>query len=398
MDIWKSMVGMIEAELTDAEPERTLAKLNASGVELYQLQSTGVLTARMRLRRRDYKRAQKIVERGGGSLRLLRTLGGYWKVRSLIKRPVLLGGLAALLSLSLFLPTRILFVRVEGNQTVPTRQILEEAQKCGIAFGASRREVRSERMKNALLESLPQLQWAGVNTAGSVATISVRERPNVEQTQPENTVSSLIADRDGFILSITATAGSPLVQVGQAVKKGEILISGYTDCGISIRAERAEGEIIAQTSRSIRAVSLTCSLTRGEKQGTKRNISILFGKKRINLWKGSGICDTSCGRMYTEYAVTLPGGFALPLKLCIEEITRYALMESTLPEDQTEQAMAGYVDRYLLRQMIAGEILQADRGFTLEEEVCRMEGTFLCREMLGRRQQERVGAIHGEDN
>ena len=89
-------------------------------------------------------------------------------------RPVLLAGLGILFLLAMYLPSRVLFIRVEGNMQIPDRQILAAAEECGIRFGASRREVRSEKVKNALLSSVPQLQWAGVNTAGCVATISVR--------------------------------------------------------------------------------------------------------------------------------------------------------------------------------------------------------------------------------
>ena len=61
--------------------------------------------------------------------------------------------------------------------------------------------------------------------------------------------------RDGFIVSATVTRGNFLCRVGQSVKAGQVLISGYTDCGICIQATRAEGEIYAQTSRDFAAVT-----------------------------------------------------------------------------------------------------------------------------------------------
>lgn len=42
-------------------------------------------------------------------------------------------------------------------------------------------------MKNALLSAIPELQWAGVNTYGCRAVISVRERTLPERKpEPEN--------------------------------------------------------------------------------------------------------------------------------------------------------------------------------------------------------------------
>lgn len=398
MDIWKSVGGMITAELTDAEKERTLARLNDAGIVLYQLESTGELTAKMRIRRGDFAKAQKLVARGGGKLQRIQDLGLYWSVRNLLRRPILLSGIGLVLALTLFLPTRVLFVRVDGNQSVPARQILAEAEACGISFGASRSKVRSERVKNQLLERLPQLQWAGINTAGCVATVSVRERPTETDNTPDTDISGIAADRDGYILSMTVTAGTPMVQVGQAVKKDQLLISSYTDCGLCIRAQRAEGEVLAQTSRMLDAVTPARAIVRRAEERVRRRVGILFGKKRINLWKDSGICDTTCGRMYAEHSATLPGGFVLPFKIWVEEWVSYTFQVQALPQDRAEVALTEFSDRYLVSQMVAGEILEAKRNFCTEPELYRLEGRFLCREMLGKRQQERIGAIYGEDN
>ena len=95
----------------------------------------------------------------------------------------------------------------------------------------------------------------GVNTSGCVATVSVRERTDPEVTEQDSAVSNIVASRDGFIVSATVTRGNFLCRVGQSVKAGQVLISGYTDCGICIQATRAEGEIYAQTSRDFAAVT-----------------------------------------------------------------------------------------------------------------------------------------------
>ena len=74
----------------------------------------------------------------------------------------------------------------------------------------------------------------------------------MQQTDQKSAgVGSIVASRDGVITSITTTKGTPLCKAGQAVKAGQILISGYTDCGISIRADPAEGEVFAETYREM---------------------------------------------------------------------------------------------------------------------------------------------------
>ena len=396
MDIWKSLDGMVEAELTSAEPGAALEAANARGIPLYDVTQISDLTFRFRVRRRDYRTLETLSEKRGEALRLRRRLGVYWVARRLLGRPMLLIGLTVFLAAALYLPTRIFFVRVEGNAATPTRLILEAAGQSGIRFGASRRAVRSEKMKNALLSALPQLQWAGVNTSGCVATVSVRERTDPEVSEPDSGVSSIVAARDGFIVSATVTRGNSLCRVGQAVKAGQVLISGYTDCGICIQATRAEGEIYAQTSRTFAAVTPAKWTLRGEDTGVKRKYSLIIGKKRINLWKDSGILQGSCDRMDTSYELTLPGGFCLPVTLCVEEYTSYEKEMMTLGEDAAEAALSRFAQNTLSQQMVAGRILGRKESVTQSEDVFLLEGTYACVEMIGRVRREQIGDTNGK--
>ena len=391
MDFWKSVAGMMEVELTSAELGAAFGVVAGENIPIFSVRYISDLTARFLVYRRDLDRLMVLSEKRGETLRICRRKGIYWPLKHLLKRPVLLVGMAILLLLVFSLPTRVFFVRVEGNDTVPAKQILAAAEEAGIRFGASRREVRSEKMKNALLSAVPELQWAGVNTFGCVAVISVRERTVQDQTEEKAEVSSIVAVRDGLIYSCTVTQGTSLVRVGQAVTEGQILISGYTDCGICIQATRAEGEIYAETSRALCVITPSEWMHRIEATETAKNYSVLIGKKRINLWKDSGIWDATCGRMYKEYYITLPGGFQLPVALCVEELTRYETVKMEIPQTDAQTALSDFADSYLSQQMIAGNILSRSQTVALENGIYRLDGKYVCTEMIGRVQREQIG-------
>ncbi len=395
MGLFRSLSGLVEVELVSADLPGALAAINGEDIPLFAVRQPDDLTASFRLQRRHYRRLRSLTAGRGESLRVLHKRGLYWAGKSLLYRPVLLVGLLFLFCMLLYLPSRVFFIQVDGNASVPTNLILEAAEECGICFGASRRDVRSERVKNALLEAVPELQWAGVNTAGCVATISVRERSITETAEVENTVSSIAAAIDGIITSCTAIRGNLLCRPGQAVKAGEILISGYTDCGLTIRATRAEGEVFAQTIRKIRAVTPSEYGQRGEITAVKRKITLLIGKNRINLWKDSGISGATCGRMYAEYYVTLPGGFRLPVALAVEEYTLCQVEASIWEEVQSH--LQKFAPGYVQSQMVAGSILSRDEALSESDGIYRLEGEYVCTEMIGRVQREQIGEYHGED-
>ncbi len=398
MRLWNRLAGWIETELTSAQLEAVLTAINASGIAIMDLQRMDELTCTFWIRRKQFRALQALAEKRGESLNIIRRTGLVWAVRTLRRRPVLVSGCLVLALLVGYLPTRVFFVQVSGNSTVPIKQILAAAEACGIGFGASRREVRSEKVKNELLAQVPQLQWAGVNTSGCTAVISVRERAMEEADIKTALVSSIVADRDGYILSGTTVQGNALFQPGQAVKEGQVLISGYTDCGLCIRASRAEGEVFALTSRTLEAVMPSESIHRGAAKAQRKKISILFGKKRINLWEDSGILDSTCGRIYKEYYITLPGGFVLPAALCIDTYTAYACLPNVLPEEQAQEQLRLFAERYLVQQMVAGEIRSRTQVISEAEGAYRLHGSYLCTEMIGREQREQIGETNGKNN
>ena len=393
-----AITGSVRVEITSADLGRILDAITSAGNEIYDIVLLDELTGQFTVSRADYAGILRLCEKRGASVRQIRNNGLYWLGRRLLKRPILVCGMLLLLFLTLWLPGRVLFVRVEGNSAIPTRKILDEAAKCGIGFGATRRDVRSEQVKNRLLGAIQELQWAGINTEGTVAVIQVRERADEQQITENSGFGHIVAVRDGVITSCTATRGSLLCAPGQAVQSGDVLISGYTDCGLTIRAEQAEGEIYALTSRELDAIMSQERTLRLINTGAAKKISLLLGKKRINLWKDSGIWDSTCDRMYEEYYITLPGGFQLPMAFLVE---RYVLWETgteTIPQTDAQQILLDFGESYLRQQMLAGKVLKEEHTFLSDDGQMTMAGQYICMEMIGKMQRLQIGENNGESN
>lgn len=396
MGLVRSLEGAARVRITSADPVGTVSAAAGKGICVEDVTWIDSLTAELTVARRDLKKLRELTRRRGDTVKLAKRIGVYWKAKGLIRRPVLLVGMAAILFAAMYLPGRVLFVRVEGNTTVPARLILEKAEVCGIRFGASRREVRSEKMKNALLEEIPELQWAGVNTAGCVATITVRERSVTREQKRSRGVSSIVAVRDGVVTECTVTKGNGLCRVGQAVKAGEVLISGYTDCGLTIQATRAEGEVFAETKHNLTAVMPSISEKKGTVLRQEKKYALRIGKKQINFYKDSGISAATCDKMYAERYVTLPGGFQLPVALIVEEFTYYDCTEKAVSPEEAAFTLENFAKRYVVNQMVAGEILSGQLVKEQSEDRCSLYAEFSCLEMIGRVQSEEIIKGYGK--
>ncbi len=381
--------------LVSADASAVFEKMNGAGIAVWDLQREDELSFQFRLSKEAYRKALSLVQTRGDDMQILHHEGLYWKLISALNRPVLNGCILAVLLLTFFLPTRVLFLQVQGNRNVPASKILEAAEICGVRFGASRKTLNSEQIKNQLIGILPELKWTGVNSRGCVTTITVRENVPENKTE-EELPGSIVACTDGIVERVTTAKGVSQCVPGDAVSAGQILISGIIDCGGTVLIGSAKGEVIGQTLRKIRAVTPSEGIARLLEKGRTYSASLILGKKRINLWKGSGICHSSCGRMYKEYWLKLPGGFILPVCLTVEEHLEYEVEGCTL--SQREALLSAFAGAYLPAGMLTGQILDADQNIRLLDDHWILEGEYLCREQLGVFQEVQIGEYYGKEH
>lgn len=389
---------VVYAQIVCADISRVLRELIHKNITVHNIKDCGDLSISCVIRTVDISAVEKILSRYGGAISIIRKGGISVIFMAALHRPVFVCSVIMLIFLSVFIPTRILFVEVEGNTEIPDQLIIQTAEACGIHFGTSRRMVNSEKTKNALLEALPELQWAGINTKGCVAIISVEEKRGVSiEDVPKGQVSNIVATRDGLITQCTVHSGNALCTVGQAVSAGQILVSGYTDCGIRIQATRADAEIFAETLRECNMILPSTYTVREDVIGQSQKISLQIGKKVINLSNGSGISGTTCVKMYSKKYITLPGGLRLPVALIIERFISYSTGCDSMDSEQGKGLLEISAENYLLSQMYSGRILHTDSVILYDTDYFVLTGEFLCNEMIGKVVYEESLYINGKN-
>ena len=396
MSIVSSLSGIMVVEIVSADIAGTLEFLCKNQVHLWDISYQDQLTVRVRIYRHAWRKLNSLLTKHGSTVRFVSREGIYWQFCLLLTRPILAFSIVLFLFALICIPSRVFFVRVEGNSTVYSNKILETAANLGVRFGTSRRYVRSEAVKNGMLSAIDELEWVGVNTKGCMAVISVREHTSENKIAIPNNPCDVVAMRDGIVLSCDVTRGNPVCFPGQSVAAGQILISGTVDHGITVTSTAAEGEVFAATQREISVLSHAKTQRRTADCRSKTQFRLLIGKKLINFFKGSGISGGTCVKMYSKYVLTLPGGFELPLGLVRETIIDSELSEIIQEDHEIRKLLSDFASKHIRYQMIAGRILCTDEQFTHGDDVYQLTGIYACTEMIGRVQQDQIGAYHGK--
>lgn len=157
-------------------------------------------------------------------------------------------GLLLFIFINILLSEFIWNIEVKGNTQIDSNEIILACKDIGINIGDYRRGIDTYDAKQKLAIRFEKIAWVSLNIEGSKLTVNLSEASENEKNvqNPRN----IIASRDGVVRRIEIIKGMKNVAVNQAVRKGDVLVSGIVENPINIHFVSAEGEIIAETELS----------------------------------------------------------------------------------------------------------------------------------------------------
>ena len=316
--------GRICVEIFGAFPAAVLNAATAEGVELWQTESRDENTLRLHTWEGELPTLQRLSERSGCEIRLISRVGGSGARKQLLRRPVLLIGLLAGFMLLFISSLFVWDIEVQGTKRLSRGQVLRALEDCGFSCGSFWPGVNTELLRSDVMVRLPEIAWMTVNVSGSRAVAAIVERTEKPEIYDESAAVSLIASHDGLVRRVNVLAGKPLITPGQIVTKGERLIGAELESPTAgIHRVRARGSVMAETWYEISAVTPEKQALK-QPAGLPRNrFALIFGKRRVNLYIGSGKTIDGYDKIITEYTLGIPGLFSTPLRLVREHFVPY---------------------------------------------------------------------------
>lgn len=146
-------------------------------------------------------------------------------MRLLKARPMLVPAMTLCCALVYYSSQIILRIRVEGavESGAQVRHVLQEEN---IRPGRFKRAIELQALRALLAHRLPGMAHASVYFAGSTLVVDCMpaiERENLQLAGGRD----IVAAQSGIVSKIWTGAGTPQVEPGQAVHRGQVLIAGY---------------------------------------------------------------------------------------------------------------------------------------------------------------------------
>lgn len=398
MQKWVNFLrGSVEVEVTGAFPERFLNLCAQEGVGFWALEWPDGNTLRLRTARRDKKRLEPLARRVMCQLSFRRSAGVPAFLSGFRRRYALLLGFALCLCAVAVLSRFVLTVEVEGNERVPTQAILQELARLGVRPGAYGPAIDARQTGNEALLALEELSWISINLRGTRAQVLVRERTPKPEIVDESVPAHVVADGSGIITDMEVFTGQALVQEGDTVLEGEVLISGlvelrepqYSEVDFGTLTVRAAGTVRARTWRTLTAV---IPLEAQGKVYTGREVSrwsLTIFSHRLQFYKNGGISYERYDKIKNTHILTLPGGREMPLTLTRERIREYDRSTLSINAQAGEELLRQRLTQRLEERVSAnqGEVRSMEFTAVRRDGLLTVTLTAECSEMIGKTQE-----------
>lgn len=337
--ILRWLCGYFEFSVNGRFPERFLNLASRNGVNLWNM--TG--------EKESIKAKAKIVDAGlistfarktGTELTVIREYGLPHLCAKYKERAGLLAGLILGSLLCAYLSGFVWSIRINAPEGINEYEIRSELRELGLYEGIrfDRSDISELEMQLKIKDK--RISWLSINEFGTALSVEISPKEEAEKNsdKDKNAVSNLKSTADGTITKIKVRKGKATVQIGDGVRKGQLLVSGiveYTD-GSSLLTD-CDGEIYAETSSRIifELPKNTEILQTDENYIFKREINILGIQIPLSV---CGNPDGSYVRTTHNYKLTF-GGNDIPVGIKEEVWQKYDKVSTDIKKEEAEKIL-----------------------------------------------------------
>ena len=319
----------------------------------------------------NLEKAREILSISNIEILKIDTRGAIERIKKYKYRPGVLLGIIVLL-FSLFASRMFIWnITVTGNDNVSTEKTMALLEDHGIYIGAFKPSIDLHKIYNEILIENEDYCWISVNIRGTVANVEVRESEKPLKLSPDkNKYANLISEYEGEIAYIESYSGIDCVKVGDAVKAGELLVSGiYEDKLGKTQLTYAQGKVYAKIWRTF-IIEVPLEYDKRLYSDTHSyDLDIKIFSKTINILNNS----RNLGQMYDiieeNEQLCIFDCVYLPIQVKRTVYNKYTLIKAQRDEQTAQYIAYERFNRELIDFVGDGEILSKQVDAITENDV-----------------------------
>lgn len=268
--------------------EKLLTEAMKNGLGISFPRKSGY-TMRGTVQAAEYRSLCKIARRLGLKMRIEKKHGIYFTLKRHRDKIGFAAGAIFAAAVVLFLNLFVWEINISGNKAVSSEEIMATLANSGLKTGTLRTAHDARKIEWNIMNDNKEIAWATVNIQGCCVNVVVSEtRREAEMKYDDDKPVNIIAAKYGVIRKMDVFDGQGVVKVGDAVMKGDLLVSAtFEDRHGKLTLKHSRARVMAETDYEITVefpLEQVIETTGGVKKSVKEIVilgkSISFGSSR----------------------------------------------------------------------------------------------------------------------
>ena len=324
---------------------------------------------------RDCERTLLLLE-GRVDFDISDALGLYGELKKIRHKYTLAVTLLITICFLFFISGVVWDVRISGNESMSDAEVLYALKENGFYVGKLWNKIDRSKIENKTLNSSNKIGWININRRGSVAYVEIIENKGTDSEKYTSKIkySNIVATVDCVIEEISVTHGVAVVNVGDVVKKGDLLISGIitADDGFC----RAEGVVKGRMKDEITIETDRCYTEKVFLGDNLFSMSLNLFNFSINILKIYGNLPSECDIIEDVEEYSHFGEQKLPFSITKEYSKKYSTEEKIYSDNELVDVTSRRLEAATHSRLVGADLLRArtygeftDNGYRMTSEL-----------------------------
>lgn len=388
--MWHFLRGYVILQIEGLSAARLLRRMTEHGIRVRRAVRTSPGCMQLTIDAKHFFALKRLKRGLPVRIHIVRRVGLPFLWMRIKKRPVLMIGTVLIGLLIFFASDRIWLFRVEGTERIDPNEVLERLAEKGLSVGARVEGPILITAANELSAEIPDAAWVGLDREGITLTAKVVESLPASPKKTQQP-SDVIAEKDGVLIRLVVTHGQARAAVGDAVKAGDVLISGTVVRNDAAYTTWADGTALAAVTYSASCEVQDTVIEWIENGETQTVKSVYLGSLKLFGQR------PKCERYRVLKTETTAVGDRLPIT--IETVTIGVLIERerALTEQEAEQLALQHARDAALQSVPKDAAILHQYGVIRRQNgTLAAEVTIMTEETIGRTEERPHGGTYGE--
>ena len=235
---------------------------------------------------KDFYEIIKIAKKLKCKVKIIRKRGMPFLINRYKKRKIFFLSLIIITILIGISTNYIWNINIEIEDNIEIENIEQDIKDAGLEVGMNKNKIDTQEIINKIRLNRNDISWMGIELKGTNAIVKIVKAKEAPEIIDEKDYSNIVSNKSGIITKIIAQNGTALVNVGDEVKEGQILIKGIMEgkyTGVRYVHSLGEVEAIIKYSKTKKIPLKTTEKVNTGKKETKYKIKI--NNFQINFYK-----------------------------------------------------------------------------------------------------------------